>query len=142
MSEIDPIDRMRELNKKIVDPELWADMHQQIIDFLPDGLLVVDSQGMVKVVNQRLERMFGYNRLHLIGQSFDILLPDETKERHGALFASYFLDPTVRPMHGSRALEGQTAMGSRITVQISLGPLVGQRGIWAMALIRRVDSGP
>lgn len=123
-------------DRTVVDPEMFA----QIIDALPDGLLVVDDKGVIQLVNQQIEFLFGYPRSMLLGQPVHLLLQEDLREAHGQHLKKFFAHPTVRPMNMALALEGQHRNGGKIAVQISLGPVVSIQGIWALALVRRVVS--
>lgn len=55
-----------------------------IFESAPDGQLLVDSDGVIQLVNERCERMFGYLRSELIGQKIETLVPDRYKSGHVA----------------------------------------------------------
>jgi PAS domain S-box-containing protein len=133
------LQRLEEVNaildhQPVVDPEMFA----QILDALPDGLLVISEQGSIRHVNQQIELLFGYPRSMLVGQSVHMLLPPELAEAHAGHIARFFSHPTVRPMNMAKALPGRHRSGRTITVQISLGPVVSTQGVLGLALVRRV----
>jgi PAS domain S-box-containing protein len=138
------IDKLRELNEKltervVVDPA----MLEQLVDQLPDGLLVINEQGLIQLCNEQIELMFGYPRSLLLGEPIHMLLPEALRERHIGHIARYFSNPTIRPMHLAQTLAGQHRTGRTVHVQIILGPLVSTQGVLALAVIRRVDpNGP
>jgi len=140
----DALDKLRELNEKlsdrvVVDPA----MLEQLVDSLPDGLLVINEQGLIQLCNEQMELMFGYPRSLLLGQPVHMLLPEGLREKHAGYIARYFSNPTSRPMHLAQTLAGQHRSGRTVHVQITLGPLVSTQGILALAVIRRVDpNGP
>lgn len=123
-------------DRVVVDPEMFG----QIIDALPDGLLIIDDSGHILLANQQTELLFGYPRSMLIGQPIHMLLPEELRTRHEQHIRMFFALPAVRPMNMAQTLQGQRRNGSRIDVQISLGPLVSKHGVLALALVRRVTS--
>lgn len=131
--------RLEEINAKlseqiVVDPEMFA----QILDALPDGLLVINEAGVIQHVNQQIELLFGYPRSMLIGEPVHMLLPPELTAAHVAHIGSFFSHPTRRLMNMARALPGRHRSGRTITVQISIGPVVSAHGVLALALVRRV----
>lgn len=138
----DNIRHMEEISERlteqlIVDPEMF----RQILDALPDGLLVVNDQGKIQFVNQQIELLFGYSRTALKGEPVHILLAPELGEAHAKHIANFFAHPQVRPMNLAKALPGRHRNGRTITVQISLGPVVSAQGVLALALVRRVLDG-
>jgi PAS domain S-box-containing protein len=138
----DSLARLEELNEKlseqlVVDPAMFA----QILDSLPDGLLVINESGVIQHVNQQIELLFGYARSILIGQPVHILLPPNLREVHAKHLVKFFMQPSVRPMNLARALPGLHRSGRSITVQISIGPVVSSQGVLGLALVRRVVDG-
>ncbi|HLP19723.1 MAG TPA: PAS domain S-box protein, partial [Chitinophagales bacterium] len=49
------------------------------LDSTPDPILVIDAIGAIRITNNKLEHVFGYNRQELSGHSFDLLLPQRFK---------------------------------------------------------------
>jgi len=142
--ENEPLSKLKEISTALEVYDALADpaLVQQILDVLPDALLIADIAGRICMVNQQLELLFGYPRSMLLGEKFDILLPPEVRERHTGHFEQYFENPTVRPMNSSKALSGIRRDGREVKVQISLGPIVSGRGMLGLALIRRVVHAP
>jgi PAS domain S-box-containing protein len=133
------LDRLREINDKftdriIIDPVMF----EQMVDSLPDGLLVIDESGVIQLCNKQIEFLFGYVRSALIGQSVHVLLPEALRARHAGHVAHYFANPTVRPMNLAQTLAGRHRTGRTINVQIILGPVVSAQGVLALAVVRRV----
>ena len=50
--------------------------YRQLLDAAPDAMLVVGSDGTIEFANAQTERLFGYAREELIGQPFELLIPD------------------------------------------------------------------
>ena len=123
-------------DRVVIDPETFG----QIIDALPDGLLIIEDTGSIQLVNHQTELLFGYPRSMLVGQPVHMLLPDELRPAHEQHIRSFFSHPAVRPMNMAQTLQGQRRNGSRVDVQISLGPLVSKHGVLALALVRRVGA--
>lgn len=140
MTEI--LERLKEINDKLseritIDPV----MLEQIVDALPDGLLMIDEGGTIQLCNEQIELLFGYPRSQLIGQSVHMLLPEALRDRHAGHIARYFSNPTVRPMNLAQTLAGRHRTGRTIHAQIILGPVVSTQGIFALAVVRRVTDG-
>ncbi len=132
------LDRLAELNQKLAELSIDSEMFRQIINVLPDGLIVIDDAGEIHLVNQQMELLFGYPRSMLIGESIDILLTSETALVHSRHLEKFFAYPTARPMNLAKVLPARHRSGRLITVQISIGPLISETGVKGLALIRRV----
>jgi len=42
-----------------------------LLDSAPDAIILVDAAGVIRLVNERAERLFGYARRELLGQAID-----------------------------------------------------------------------
>lgn len=131
----DNIARLMELSDSMLDID--PDIFRQIIDSLPSAVLIVDASGKILLVNKQLELLFGYHRSQLLGQNFDVLIPEENRDAHKSHFSFYMKEPTVRPMNPTNHFSGRRADGTGVQLQISLGPLISAHGIWVMASIRK-----
>jgi PAS domain S-box-containing protein len=139
MTEI--IERLKELNDKLTDRlVIEPAMFEQIVDSLPDGLVVIDEGGLIQLCNKQIELLFGYPRAALIGEPIHMLLPEALREKHAGHIARYFSNPSVRPMREAQTLAGRHRSGRTIHVQIILGPVISSQGVLALAVVRRQVS--
>ncbi|MFO0733229.1 MAG: PAS domain S-box protein [Nitrospiraceae bacterium] len=68
------------------------------VEAAPSGMVLIDEEGTIQLVNAQVERLFGYTRDELIGRSVEILVPDVAKDSHGALRARFMAEPQARQM--------------------------------------------
>jgi PAS domain S-box-containing protein len=126
------------LNEQVViDPETFG----QIVDGLPDGLIVINEKGIIQLVNQQIELMFGYPRGRLLGEPIHMLLLANLREAHARHILSFFSHPSVRPMNLGKTLSGQHSSGRAVLVQISLSPIISNQGVLGLGVVRRVLDG-
>ena len=64
-----------------------------VVESAPNGILAIDAEGRIVLVNSQTERMFGYARDELLGATVEMLLPDRLRETHPAHRKSFFTDP-------------------------------------------------
>jgi two-component system, sensor histidine kinase len=113
-----------------------AGISQQLLQFSPDALIVVDFQGIILFANATARTLFGYSREQLVGQSIDMLVPERFRFRHGAHMAGYLRDPAAREM-GARIIDlfARRADGSEFPAGIRLAPVhEGERTFVAAAI--------
>ena len=101
---------------------------RSVLELAPDGLMVVDSDGVIRLANARCETLFGYTRDELIGKAVEMLVPARARASHPALRESFRRAPSAREMGASRELEGSRKDGSLFPAEIGLSPLPAQRG--------------
>lgn len=111
-----------------------------LLESAPDGIVVVNGQGTIVIVNSQTERLFGYTRQELIGQNIEILVPERYRKSHVADRSAYSTDPKLRPMGAGRALTGRTKDGQEFPVEISLSPLVTDQGRLVMSIVRDITE--
>jgi len=87
--------------------ETLARQRQVLIETDPNGILVVDAEGRIQLVNGQLAKLFGYRRDELMGQPVEPLLPERYRRGHVALRAEFSEHPTNRPMRSSDRLCGR-----------------------------------
>jgi PAS domain S-box-containing protein len=118
----------------------WNVPFRALLDAAPDGIVVCDGQGVLVLVNSEAERMFGYGRDELVGQSIDRLIPEHVRPRHHHHLASYTAEPRTRPMGSNLDLRGRRKDGKEFPVEISLSPFEAERGLLVIAGIRDVTD--
>src|SRR5919109_4971786 len=91
-----------------------------IIESVPTAIIMVDQTGMIALINAQTERLFGYSRKEILGETVDILVPHRFRPGHPVLRTSFFHSPTVRPMGAARDLFGLRKDGSEFPIEIGL----------------------
>ena len=117
--------RTRELLDRIQETEQFF---RSVLELAPDGLMVVDADGVIRLANARLETLFGYKREEVIGKTVEMLVPDDVRERHPELRKAFHDAPAARDMGMGRELRGLRKDGSLFPVEIGLSPLPSRQG--------------
>ncbi|MHB8573420.1 MAG: PAS domain S-box protein [Candidatus Dormibacteria bacterium] len=107
-----------------------------LLEFAPDGMLITDRAGVIRMVNARTETMFGYPRRELIGREADMLLPEQFRGRrwlsHGESDSKAAAESPMSPVE----LCGLRSDGSEFPIDVSLGPLETEDGPMMGAAVR------
>ena len=111
-----------------------------LLDSAPDAMVIVNSDGFIELANAQSEKLFGYPRFELIGQSVDILVPESVRGTHGEHLQGYFRNPRARAMGEGLDLMALRKDGTQFPVEISLSPLDGPDGTSVTAAIRDVTE--
>lgn len=111
-----------------------------LLEYAPDATIVVDTEGIIRLVNAQAERLFGYYREELMGLSVDTLLPERFHEAHARHRAEYVADPHVRQMGAGRELFARRKNGDEFPVEISLSPITAKEGRFVAAAVRDVSE--
>jgi len=106
-----------------------------VLEAMPMGVLAIDQQGTIRLVNSALERMFACGRAALLGQPVETLLPERFRGGHAGLRATYWQDPTPRAMGQGRELYALRADGSEFPIEIGLNPIQTPDGFLVLAAV-------
>jgi PAS domain S-box-containing protein len=129
-------DATRPLSDVSVDEEaVWA-----MVDAAPDGLLIVDEDGAIELVNQGAEILFGYDRGELLGRPVETLLPDGLRAVHRGHRTRYRAVPQARPMGSGLDLVARSADGREVPVEVSLSPLRFGGRLRVLAAVRDISD--
>src|SRR5262249_33742121 len=90
----------------ITEQKRASDLVRSVVEFSPDGTIMVDRAGRIVLVNQETERMFGYAREQLLGQPLGILVPERSRDRHAGLCLQFIGERRQRSMNQGADLSG------------------------------------
>jgi PAS domain S-box-containing protein len=60
-----------------------------ILDIAPEAVITIDRDMTITMFNKTAERIFGYSAGEILGQSFDILMPERFRRGHGDLVETF-----------------------------------------------------
>jgi PAS domain S-box-containing protein len=115
-------------------------MFRGLLEAAPDALVVAGVDGRIMLVSAQAERLFGYSRAELIGESIEILVPQRFRAENSTHRDSHFSH--VRASSEGPALElvGLRKNGTEFPVEISLSSLETERGAVVSAAIRDITE--
>lgn len=99
------------------------DLYELFFHSSNEGLALLDSERKFKLINESFASIVGYTPEELIGNGFEILVPDKVKLKHKEYAQKYNEHPTQRSMGENSALYAQHKNGKNIPVEISLNPI-------------------
>lgn len=111
------------------------ELFRLVVEAAPNAMLMVDSKGLIALVNAQTEKMFGYERAELVGKPVEMLVPERHRPLHPTLRTHYLGQPSTRPMGIGRALYGRGRNGRDIPIEISLNPIQTAEGTFVLASI-------
>lgn len=106
-----------------------------IVESAPNAMLMVDANGKIRLVNKRVESLFGYDRQELIGQAIELLVPARLRAAHSSHVGVFGTAPQARAMGAGRDLFGQRKDGTEVPVEIGLNPIETKGGRFTLASI-------
>lgn len=110
--------------------------YHSLFESSPDAIVASNLEGRITQINSRVERMFGYQRGELIGQSIEILVPERFRNSHPSRRKEYSASARTRPMGAGLELYGRRKDGAEFPADIMLGPAETAEGRVVLSVIR------
>ena len=94
---------------------------RSILDTVPDGMVVIDEQGLIQSFSATAERMFGYAAAEVCGRNVSVLMPSPYRENHDAYITRFLTTGERRIIGLGRVVTGQRNNGSVFPLELSVG---------------------
>lgn len=107
----------------------------QVIETMPNGIIMVNHSGTIEIVNAQAEKIFGYERNELLGKPIEQLIPHNAAKSHSHNRDSFFANPSPRAMGAGRELFGLRRDGEEFPLEIGLAPVSTKDGLKVLASI-------
>ena len=127
---------IREPNDKYRQTKLF----RGLLEAAPDGMVIVNRDGAIVLVNAQAEKLFGYQRAELVGEQVEILVPDRFSGMHMAFRSGYVSEPVTRPMGLAGDLHARRKDGSEFPIEVTLSPLETDEGLLVSAAVRDISE--
>lgn len=111
-----------------------------MIQYAPDGIIVVDDKGVIQFANTQMQTLFEYTPEEIIGKTVEHLIPEDLRAIHVHHRKQFMDAPKTRSMGASKTLVALKKSGDLIPVEISLSPLKREQGVLVIAAIRDVSE--
>ena len=117
-------------------------LSQRIIADSNDAIMFSDREGLIRLWNSGAERMFGHTEAEALGQSLDLIIPENLRGRH---WEGYCRVMESGESHYSVDLLSAPALrkdGTRISTEFSMVLVKGEDGkvLGVAAIIRDVSA--
>ncbi len=97
---------------------------ETILSTNSDAIVAADKEGVIFFWNPGAERIFGYSRADAIGQSLDIIIPEQLRQRHWHGYHHVMKGGASRYDHGDvLAVPGVDKTGRTISLEFTIAPL-------------------
>ncbi len=130
------LDRLRrsvlDLKERLQETERVEEQLRLVVDLAPDGVVLIDEDGRIGLVNILAEQLFGYQRAELLGKPFELLVPAQL---HGKSLV-WPGDCTVERI----AVLGRRKDGTLVPLEIDLAAFQTSHGPLIRASLRTVGE--
>ena len=104
---------------------------EQLVNDSPDAILVSDREGIIIFWNTGAEQMFGHSSADAVGQSLDLIIPENLRGRHWEGYRQVMASGDTKYKTGLLSSPGIRKDGSRVSLEFSIVLLRDEAGAMA-----------
>jgi len=104
-----------------------------------DGVITINDQGIVTMINPTAENMFGYSADEVVGNNINMLMPSPYREEHDGYINDYFATGKGRMIGSIREYTGQRKDLSTFPVELSISVIESPEVVFT-GLVRDVSD--
>lgn len=108
---------------------------RRVIDASPTAMVMINKDGIMEMVNAEAEKVFGYDRKELLGQSVDMLIPHQFRSEHPHHLQMFYQNPQSTRVGTGRDLYALRKDRSEFPVEIGLNPIETEDGTLVLSAI-------
>ncbi|MEQ1622810.1 MAG: EAL domain-containing protein [Methylococcales bacterium] len=94
-----------------------------IIDTVIEGIITIDSKGIVETMNPATEKIFAYQSNDVIGQNINMLMPEPYHSRHDGYLLSYLTTGQAKVIGMGRKVNGRRKDGSVFPMELAVSEM-------------------
>lgn len=112
------------MTTKKTSPELavW------LVEQAPDTIIYSDTEGLIRVWNAAAEQMFGLSAEQVLGQSLDIIIPENLRRAHWRGFNAAIAAGVTKHSGKPMATKALRADGSEFYTEMSFALVFNEQG--------------
>jgi PAS domain S-box-containing protein len=129
-----------ELEQSIRAIEQAQQKFKALLESAPDAIVIVDEKGIIRLINNQCENIFGYTREELAGKQVEVLLPEQFRNAQPGYRQILFANSSMKRIDAGMDLIGRRKNGQEFPVEMNLSPLETTEGTLITAAIRDVSE--
>ena len=94
-----------------------------VFDTMPDGLIIIDEDGLIGFFSSGAERLFGYRRSDALGKNVAMLMPSPYRKAHDGFLAAYRATGVKKIIGIGREVIGRREDGATFPMYLSIGEM-------------------
>lgn len=111
---------------------------EQFVNTASDAILISDIDGIIRFWNYGAEHLFQYSSQEAVGQSLDLIIPENLRSRHWDGYRRVMASGETKYKSGLLSSPGIRKDGSRISLEFSMVLLRSDDGaLWGCGSIMR-----
>ncbi len=129
-----------QLGNRLVELQQAEERFRLAVESSPSAMVMIDSQGIITLVNAEAERVFGYGRDEMLGKSIEMLVPERLRTPQigqGPQFRALFAEKQDGrgSIGAERDLYGRRKDGSEVPIEIGFNPITVNHETFTLSAI-------
>jgi PAS domain S-box-containing protein len=100
-----------------------AETFQTLAETSREGIVIASTTGIIQFINPAIEKLFGYSRGELIGETVKRLMPPEQSLAHDGYMKNYLHTGFAKIIGKGRQLTAMRKDGKRFPIYLSIGDI-------------------
>jgi PAS domain S-box-containing protein len=117
------------------DLAMAEEQFRQVVESSPNAIVVINGKGLITLVNNQTEKLFGYERDEMIGHKLEMLMPERLRSHQLALQTEFLREPKNCSLGIDQDLFASSKSGTEIQIEIRLNPIETKKGKKVLASI-------
>jgi PAS domain S-box-containing protein len=117
-------------------------LSQQIVEKAADAIIFADEEGIIRLWNAGAEDIFGYPAEEALGQSLDLIVPENLRKRHWEGYRTVMATAKTKYGKETLAVPAITKGDNRISIEFTIVLVTNDSGepLGTAAIIRDVTE--
>jgi len=111
-----------------------------MLDTAVDGIITIDSRGLIYDVNQSAQRLFGWSAEELIGRNVKLLMPDPDQSAHDGYLRNYLETGVAKIIGKGREVMGMRKDGSVFPMRLAVGRVDLPRELFFVGFVSDISE--
>ncbi len=111
-----------------------------LLESAPDGMVIINKDGKISLINAQTERLFGYTREELIGNDVEMLFSQQFQTIDNVNKTGFAANANVRHTEVGMELYVYRKDNTTFPVEISLSPIETEDGVIISAAVRDITE--
>ena len=108
---------------------------QAVIKTAVDGIIIINSRGIINMVNQAAIKLFGYSEEEMLGQNVSMLMPSPHREDHDAYIDNYHQTGKGKIIGIGREVDGKRKDGTLFPLRLAVSKVEADDGLLFVGVI-------
>lgn len=140
----DEVGQLTSAFNALMQQRLAADARlQNLVEYAPNVILVVDASGRIETMNREAERCFGYSRAEILGRPLTMLVPPRLHQQYVDIqqrFFSQSVDTMPVRIGPEQVLYGLRRDSSEFPLELNLSAVRTDQGVKMLAMIADITE--